>query len=62
MSVSPPIMIEGPHVYNTVKMKGGKECENRVMIYVHDYDQYPKQVKITQHVYKCTVHGDALYV
>ena len=49
MGVSPPIMIEGPHVYNTVKMKGGKECGNRGMRYVHDYDQYPKQVKITQH-------------
>ena len=48
MGVSPPIIIEGPHVYNT---KGGKECENRVMIYIHDNDQYPKQVKITQHAY-----------
>ena len=25
MSVSPPIMIEGSHVHNTVKMKGGKD-------------------------------------
>ena len=48
-------------MYNTVKMKGGKECENRVMIYVHGYDQYPKQ-EITQHVYTCTVHEDALHV
>ena len=41
MGVSPSIMIEGSHVYNTVQNKGGKECENRVMMYVHDYDQYP---------------------
>ena len=55
MGVSPPITIKGPHVYNTVKMKGGKECENRVMIYIRGYDQYPKQVKITQHVHMhCT--------
>ena len=35
-----------------------------VMINIHDYDQYPKQVKITQHVhaYTCTVHEDTLHV
>ena len=60
MGMSPPVMIEGPRMYNTVKMKGGKECENRVMIYVRGYDQYPKQVKIVQHIYTYTVHVDHL--
>ena len=46
-------------MYNTVTMKGGKECENRVMIYVHDYDQSQNNLRshnMHTHVLHMIIH------